>query len=48
MRRGKFGLLVTMHATGTEGVERAVDAKLTSIEHYAWLHGLFPFPSYHS
>jgi imidazolonepropionase-like amidohydrolase len=39
---GKFGLQVTTHATGTEGIERAVDAKLTSIEHCAWLYGLFP------
>jgi imidazolonepropionase-like amidohydrolase len=42
MRRGKFGLQVTTHVTGTEGIERAVDAKLMSIEHCAWLHGLFP------
>jgi imidazolonepropionase-like amidohydrolase len=32
---GKFGLQVTTHATGTQGIERAVDAKLTSIEHCA-------------
>jgi imidazolonepropionase-like amidohydrolase len=42
-KAGKFGLQVTTHATGAEGIERAVDAKLTSIEHCAWLHGLFPF-----
>jgi imidazolonepropionase-like amidohydrolase len=43
---GRFGLQVTTHATGTEGIERAVDAKLMSIEHYAWLHGLFPSSYY--
>ena len=39
---GKCGLQITTHATGTEGIERAVDAKLISIEHCAWLYGLFP------
>jgi imidazolonepropionase-like amidohydrolase len=34
-----FGLPVTTHATGTEGIERAVDARLDSIEHCAWLSG---------
>lgn len=35
----KFGMPVTTHATGTEGIERAVDAKFDSIEHCAWLSG---------
>lgn len=33
----KFGMPVTTHATGTEGIERAVDAKFDSIEHCAWI-----------
>ena len=40
----KFGMPVTTHATGTEGIERAVDAKLSSIEHCSWMNGLFVTP----
>jgi imidazolonepropionase-like amidohydrolase len=35
----KFGMKVTTHATGTQGIERAVDARLDSIEHCAWING---------
>ncbi|KAF9878394.1 amidohydrolase [Colletotrichum karsti] len=35
----KHGMPVTTHATGTEGIERAVDARLDSIEHCAWISG---------
>lgn len=35
----KFGMPVTTHATGTEGIERAVDARLDSIEHCSWISG---------
>lgn len=35
----KFGLPVTTHATGTEGIERAVEARLASIEHCSWMNG---------
>ena len=37
----KFGMPVTTHATGTQGIERAVDARLDSIEHCAWISGTF-------
>lgn len=33
----KAGLRVTTHATGTEGIERAADARFDSIEHCAWI-----------
>ncbi|KAF3811877.1 hypothetical protein GCG54_00003625 [Colletotrichum gloeosporioides] len=33
----KAGLPVTTHATGTEGIERAVNACFNSIEHCAWI-----------
>lgn len=35
----KFEMRVTTHATGTQGIERAVDARLDSIEHCAWING---------
>jgi imidazolonepropionase-like amidohydrolase len=35
----KFGMKVTTHATGTQGIERAVDARLDSIKHCAWING---------
>jgi imidazolonepropionase-like amidohydrolase len=35
----KFGMPVTTHATGTEGIERAVDARLSCIEHCSWMNG---------
>jgi imidazolonepropionase-like amidohydrolase len=35
----KFGMKVTTHATGTQGIARAVDARLDSIEHCAWING---------
>ncbi|KAJ0367724.1 hypothetical protein COL154_002943 [Colletotrichum chrysophilum] len=33
----KAGLPVTTHATGTEGIERAANARFNSIEHCAWI-----------
>ncbi|KAI8233975.1 hypothetical protein K4K54_009401 [Colletotrichum sp. SAR 10_86] len=33
----KAGLPVTTHATGTEGIERAAEARFNSIEHCAWI-----------
>lgn len=33
----KFGLPVTTHATGTEGIDRAADARFSCIEHCAWI-----------
>ncbi|EQB54058.1 amidohydrolase [Colletotrichum gloeosporioides Cg-14] len=33
----KAGLPITTHATGTEGIERAADARFNSIEHCAWI-----------
>ena len=35
----KFGMKVTTHAMGTQGIERAVDARLDSIKHCAWING---------
>jgi imidazolonepropionase-like amidohydrolase len=34
----KFGLPVTTHATGTQGIDRAADANFDSIEHCAWIN----------
>lgn len=39
----KFGMKVTTHATGTEGIERAVEARLDCVEHCAWMDGLLFF-----
>ncbi|KAJ3455923.1 hypothetical protein MRS44_017405 [Fusarium solani] len=33
----RLGMPVTTHATGTEGIERAADARFSSIEHCAWI-----------
>jgi imidazolonepropionase-like amidohydrolase len=41
----KYGMKVTTHATGTQGIERAVHAKLDSIEHCAWINGALPLYS---
>ncbi|KAL2670357.1 hypothetical protein Neosp_014824 [[Neocosmospora] mangrovei] len=33
----RLGMPVTTHATGTEGIERAADARFRSVEHCAWI-----------
>lgn len=32
-----LGMPVTTHATGTEGIERAADARFSSVEHCSWI-----------
>lgn len=37
----KFGMKVTTHATGIQGIERAFEARLDCVKQCAWMNGLF-------